>query len=44
MDGLVLKAGGWLGLALLALAMAVMAVDTPYAVHMTIIMIVMCTA
>ncbi len=39
MDGLVLKAGGWLGLALLALAMAVMAVDTPYAVHMTIMMI-----
>lgn len=39
MDGLVLKAGGWLGLALLALAMAVMAVDTPFAVHMTIMMI-----
>ncbi len=39
MDGLVLKAGGWLGLALLALAMAVMAVDGPYAVHMTIVMI-----
>jgi cytochrome c oxidase cbb3-type subunit 1 len=39
MDGLVMKAGGWLGLALLALAMAVMAVDGPYAVHMTIVMI-----
>jgi len=39
MESLVLKAGGWLGLALLALAMAVMAVDTPYAVHMTIMMV-----
>jgi cytochrome c oxidase cbb3-type subunit 1 len=39
MDGLVLKAGGWLGLALLALAMAVLAVDGPFAVHMTIVMI-----
>ena len=39
MDGLVLKAGGWLALALAALAMAVFAVDTPFAVHMTIVMI-----
>ena len=39
MDGLVLRAGSWLGLALLALAMAVLAVDWPFAVHMTIVMI-----
>jgi cytochrome c oxidase cbb3-type subunit 1 len=39
MDGLVMKAGGWLGLALLAMAMAVFAVDWPFAVHMTIVMI-----
>jgi cytochrome c oxidase cbb3-type subunit 1 len=39
MDGLVLKAGGWMGLALLALTMAVFAVDWPFAVHMTIVMI-----
>lgn len=39
MDRLVLKAGSWLGLALLALAMAVFAVDTPFAVHMVIVMI-----
>ena len=30
MDGLVMKAGGWLGLALLAMAMAVFAVDWPF--------------
>jgi cytochrome c oxidase cbb3-type subunit 1 len=34
-----MKAGGWLGLALLAMAMAVFAVDWPFAVHMTIVMI-----
>ncbi|WP_374525019.1 cytochrome-c oxidase, cbb3-type subunit I [Sphingopyxis sp.] len=37
MDGLVTKAGGWLGLALLALVMAAAAVDAPYAVHMIIV-------
>ena len=37
MDGLVMKAGGWLGLALLALVMAAAAVDAPYAVHMIIV-------
>lgn len=33
MDGLVIKAGGWLALALLALVMAALAVDAPFAVH-----------
>ncbi|HRE33653.1 MAG TPA: cbb3-type cytochrome c oxidase subunit I, partial [Sphingopyxis terrae] len=37
MDGVVLKAGGWLGLALLALVMAALAVDAPFAVHMGIV-------
>ena len=37
MDGLVMKAGGWLGLALLALVMAALAVDAPFAVHMSIV-------
>ena len=37
MDDLVFKAGGWLGLALLALVFAALAVDTPFAVHMVII-------
>ena len=39
MDDLVLKAGGWLGLALVALVFAALAVDTPFAVHMIIIAI-----
>ncbi|WP_447932470.1 cytochrome-c oxidase, cbb3-type subunit I [Sphingopyxis fribergensis] len=39
MDGLVMKAGGWLGLALLALVMAALAVDAPFAVHMMIVSI-----
>jgi cytochrome c oxidase cbb3-type subunit 1 len=37
MDGLVIKAGGWLALALLALVMAALAVDAPFAVHMGIV-------
>ena len=37
MDDLVFKAGGWMGLALLALVFAALAVDTPFAVHMVII-------
>ena len=37
MDGLVFKAGGWLALALLALVMAALAVDAPFAVHMGIV-------
>lgn len=37
MDGLVIKAGGWLALALFALVMAALAVDAPFAVHMGII-------
>ncbi|MBB5704862.1 cytochrome-c oxidase, cbb3-type subunit I [Sphingopyxis panaciterrulae] len=37
MDDLVFKAAGWLGLALLALVFAALAVDTPFAVHMVII-------
>ena len=37
MDGLVTKAGGWMGLALLALVMAALAVDAPFAVHMAIV-------
>lgn len=37
MDDLVFKAGGWLGLALLALVFAALAVDTPFAVHMVIV-------
>ena len=37
MDGLVTKAGGWLGLGLLALVMAAAAVDAPFAVHMAIV-------
>lgn len=37
MDTLVAKAGGWLGLALLALVMAAVAVDAPFAVHMIIV-------
>lgn len=37
MDTLVAKAGGWLGLALLALVMAAVAVDAPFAVHMVIV-------
>lgn len=37
MDGLVTKAGGWLGLTLLALVMAALAVDAPFAVHMIIV-------
>jgi cytochrome c oxidase cbb3-type subunit 1 len=39
MDGLVIKAGSWLALALLALVMAALAVDAPFAVHMSIIAI-----
>ncbi|AJA08067.1 Cytochrome c oxidase subunit 1 [Sphingopyxis fribergensis] len=39
MDGLVMKAGGWLGLALFALVMAALAVDAPFAVHMMIVSI-----
>ncbi|HJS13041.1 cytochrome-c oxidase, cbb3-type subunit I [Sphingopyxis sp.] len=39
MDTLVAKAGGWLGLALLALVMAAVAVDAPFAVHMMIVAI-----
>src|SRR3546814_7915047 len=39
MDDLVFKAGGWLGLALLALIFAALAVDTPFAVHMIIVAI-----
>jgi len=39
MDGLVMKAGGWLALTLLALVMAALAVDAPFAVHMTIVAI-----
>jgi cytochrome c oxidase cbb3-type subunit 1 len=37
MDTLVAKAGGWLGLAFLALVMAAVAVDAPFAVHMVIV-------
>lgn len=37
MDSLVFKAGGWLGLALLALVAAALAVDAPFAVHMGIV-------
>ncbi len=37
MDGLVMKAGGWLALTLLALVMAALAVDAPFAVHMMIV-------
>ncbi|MGN6689914.1 MAG: cytochrome-c oxidase, cbb3-type subunit I [Sphingopyxis sp.] len=37
MDGLVTKAGGWLGLTLLAFVMAAVAVDAPFAVHMIIV-------
>lgn len=37
MDSLVFKAGGWFGLALLALIAAALAVDTPFAVHMSIV-------
>jgi cytochrome c oxidase cbb3-type subunit 1 len=37
MDILVMKAGGWAALALLALAMAMMAADAPFAVHMAIV-------
>ncbi|MDK2760909.1 MAG: cytochrome-c oxidase, cbb3-type subunit I [Sphingopyxis sp.] len=37
MDGLVTRAGGWLGLTLLALVMAALAIDGPFAVHMTIV-------
>ncbi|WP_179499406.1 cytochrome-c oxidase, cbb3-type subunit I [Sphingopyxis sp. JAI108] len=37
MDGLVMKAGGWLALALFALVMAALAVDAPFAVHMVIV-------
>lgn len=37
MDGLVIKAGSWLALALLALVMAALAVDAPFAVHMGIV-------
>ena len=37
MDGLVTKAGGWLALTLLALVMAALAVDAPFAVHMMIV-------
>ena len=39
MDGVVLKAGGWLALAILALVMAALAVDAPFAVHMGIVAI-----
>src|SRR3990167_7071086 len=37
MDGLGIKAGGWLALTLLALVMAALAVDAPFAVHMGIV-------
>jgi cytochrome c oxidase cbb3-type subunit 1 len=37
MDTLVAKAGGWFALALLALVMAALAVDAPFAVHMVIV-------
>ena len=37
MDGLVTRAGGWLVLTLLALVMAALAVDAPFAVHMVIV-------
>ncbi|UNU43185.1 cytochrome-c oxidase, cbb3-type subunit I [Sphingopyxis sp. YF1] len=37
MDSLVMKAGGWLALAFLALVMAALAVDAPFAVHMGIV-------
>ena len=37
MDGLVTRAGGWLGLTLLAFVMAALAVDAPFAVHMIIV-------
>ncbi|MDZ3832875.1 MAG: cytochrome-c oxidase, cbb3-type subunit I [Sphingopyxis sp.] len=37
MDSLVFKAGGWLALTLLALVMAALAVDAPFAVHMGIV-------
>ncbi|WP_443972033.1 cytochrome-c oxidase, cbb3-type subunit I [Sphingobium sp. CR28] len=37
MDSLVMKAGGWLGLAFVALIMAAIAVDAPFAVHMVIV-------
>ena len=37
MDGLVTRAGGWLGLTLLALVMAALAVDAPFTVHMIIV-------
>ena len=37
MDSLVMKAGGWLALAFLALVMAAVAVDAPFAVHMGIV-------
>ncbi len=37
MDGLVTRAGGWLGLTLLALVAAALAVDAPFAVHMVIV-------
>jgi cytochrome c oxidase cbb3-type subunit 1 len=37
MDGLVTKAGGWMALALLALVMAALAADAPFAVHMVIV-------
>ncbi len=37
MDTLVAKAGGWLALTLLALVMAALAVDAPFAVHMLIV-------
>ncbi|MFC0102673.1 cytochrome-c oxidase, cbb3-type subunit I [Sphingopyxis terrae] len=39
MDGVVLKAGGWLALAILALVMSALAVDAPFAVHMGIVAI-----
>ena len=37
MDSLVMKAGGWLALAFLAVVMAAVAVDAPFAVHMGIV-------
>lgn len=37
MEQLVMKAGGWFALALLAAAAAVMAADSGFAVHMTIV-------
>src|SRR3546814_15023482 len=40
LDELVFKAGGWLGLGLLALVFAALAVDPPFAVHMVILAIV----